>query len=481
MDLNSLVNSYKKLPEETFEGILKLFDFSMRKEEIDQISSFIGNLSVEDKFLGYFYVGYKIPQIDKEFDLLRFGENYILNVEIKSELNKEKARMQLVKNKYYLYALGKKIKLFTYVSADDSFYQLDEDESLQPIKFAEFEQLLITQKLEHYSNLDDLFDPSYFLVSPFNDSEKFINGSYFLTKQQQEFKEKILNSSLQYLILNGLPGTGKTLLLYDLAKKFNETHEIVIIHAGELNRGHLKLKQQYKWNIIPAKEVSQIKQLEPQIIFVDETQRMYPYQLNNIIKYIKENDIKGIFSLDPKQILSVHERNYGNINTLTSLDNCASFNLSKKIRTNKDLGAFIKGLFKLDYMKYCKNTDNISIHYFDKIRQARGFAEGMECEGWQVIDYTGQNYNGHVIEKMKLRRGLNAHGVLGQEFDKVLVLVGAAFYYNTNNSIAVNEANYYDPERMFYQSVTRARKQIMLLVVNNPEFMTKLINAMNND
>ena len=193
IDLNSLVNSYKKLPEETFEGILKLFDFSMRKEEIDQISSFIGNLSVEDKFLGYFYVGYKIPQIDKEFDLLRFGENYILNVEIKSELNKEKARMQLVKNKYYLYALGKKIKLFTYVSADDSFYQLDEDESLQPIKFAEFEQLLITQKLEHYSNLDDLFDPSYFLVSPFNDSEKFINGSYFLTKQQQEFKEKILN------------------------------------------------------------------------------------------------------------------------------------------------------------------------------------------------------------------------------------------------------------------------------------------------
>ena len=208
---------------------------------------------------------------------------------------------------------------------------------------------------------------------------------------------------------------------------------------------------------------------------------MYPFQLNNIIKYIKENDIKGIFSLDPKQILSVRERNYGNVNTLKSLDNCAPFNLSKKIRTNKDLGAFIKGLFNLDSMKYCKNTDNISIHYFDNIKQARGFAEGMECEGWQVIDYTGQNYNGHAIEKMKLRRGLNAHGVLGQEFDKVLVLVGAAFYYNTNNSIAVNEANYYDPERMFYQSVTRARKQIMLLVVNNPEFMTKLINAMNND
>lgn len=80
---------------------------------------------------------------------------------------------------------------------------------------------------------------------------------------------------------------------------------------------------------------------------------------------------------------------------------------------------------------------------------------------------------------MQLHRGMNAHEVLGQEFDKVLVLVGSTFYYNDKNSLAVRKANYYDPERMFYQSVTRARKQIMLLIVNNPEFMTKLINALN--
>lgn len=131
-------------------------------------------------------------------------------------------------------------------------------------------------------------------------------------------------------------------------------------------------------------------------------------------------------------------------------------------------------------MKYCRNTKNISIHYFDEISQARGFAEGMENEGWQIIDYTGQNFNGEAIRRMQLNRGLNAHGVLGQEFDKVLVLVGSTFYYDNQNSIAVRKANYYDPERMFYQSVTRARKQIMLLVVNNVEFMTKIINSLNN-
>lgn len=480
IDLNFLVSSYRDLPAKTFEEILIFFNFTMSNAEIDQISAFIDNLDVDDRLLGYFYVGYKIPQIDKEFDLLRFGENYILNVEIKSILQGDDAREQLVKNKYYLSSLGKKLKLFTYISEDNSFYQLGDDETLQPVDFAVFEKLLISQKIEHHSNLDDLFDPSNYLVSPFNDSEKFNNGSYFLTKQQQEFKDKILKSSSQFIILEGLPGTGKTLLLYDLAKEFYEPHDIVIIHTGDLNAGHLILNQQYKWSIIPVKKVEEIEQLSPQIIFVDETQRMYPWQLEYIIKYIKENNIIGIFSIDPKQILSIHERNYNNLNKLKSLNNHELFKLSKKVRTNKELGAFIKGLFNLEYMKYCKNTENISIHYFGDINQARGFAEGLENEGWQIIDYTGQNFKGEVIQRMQLHRGLNAHRVLGQEFDKVLVLVGSTFYYNDQNSIAVRNANYYDPERMFYQSVTRARKQIMLLVVNNAEFMTKLINALNN-
>lgn len=481
IDLNSLVSSYRDLPTDAFEGILSLFNFTMRNEEIDQISSFIDNLEVKDRYFGYFYIGYKIPQIDKEFDLLRFGENYILNVEIKSILKEASAKKQLVQNKYYLSSLGKKMKLFTYISEDNTFYQLEEDDTFQPVDFAVFEQLLVSQKVEHHSNLDDLFDPSNYLVSPFNDSVRFNKGSYFLTKQQQEFKDEILNDLPKFTILEGLPGTGKTLLLYDLAKEFNETHDITIIHTGVLNTGHLKLKQQFKWSIIPIKEVEMVEQLNSQIIFVDETQRMYPSQLEYIIEYLQGSDKTGIFSIDPRQILSIHERNYNNLNTLKSLDNHDLFKLSKKIRTNKELGSFIKGLFNLEYMKYCNNIENISIHYFRDINQARGFAEGMEHEGWQIIDYTGQKYNGKVIEKMKLNRGFNAHSVLGQEFDKVLVLVGSTFYYNHQNRIAVRKANHYDPERMLYQSVTRARKQIMLLVVNNSEFMIKLINALNKN
>ncbi|WP_240613664.1 hypothetical protein [Pueribacillus theae] len=71
------------------------------------------------------------------------------------------------------------------------------------------------------------------------------------------------------------------------------------------------------------------------------------------------------------------------------------------------------------------------------------------------IEHINPKVNGEEIQKMKLNRGLNAHDVLGQEFDKVFVLVGSTHYSNDQNSIAVRNANYYDPERMFYQSVTR--------------------------
>ena len=477
IDLNSLVSGYQNLSNETFEIFKKFSKISVRDVEIEQIGSFINDINVDNKYLGYFYVGYKIPQVNKEFDLLRFGEDYILNVEIKGILNEKDATDQLLKNKYYLSLLGKKLKLFTYVEADNSLYQLDKNENFQRVDFEVFSQLLISQKLEHFSNLDKLFNPSDFLVSPFNDSEKFIGGSYFLTQQQDDFKRTILKNNEQFIILGGLPGTGKTLLLYDLAKEFLKGEEIVIIHGGELNTGHLKLKQEHGWNIIPIKRVSSIEQMKPKVIFVDESQRIYPNQLDYIINYIRTNGIRGIFSIDPQQILSLRERNFKNLETFSYLENSKLYKLSKKIRTNRELGEFIKGLFNLNTMNYCKNFENVSLHYFDDLQQAIDFSEGMENEGWQIIDYTKQNHNGAHIQKMLLNKGLNAHGVLGQEFDKVLAVVGPTFYYTNKGGLAVSGANFYDPERMFYQSITRARKQIMLVIVDNPGFMSELLNA----
>ena len=99
----------------------------------------------------------------------------------------------------------------------------------------------------------------------------------------------------------------------------------------------------------------------------------------------------------------------------------------------------------------------------------------MENESWQIIDYTGQQYNGATIEKMKLYIGKNAHEVIGQEFDKVLAVLGPAFYYNEERILSARNQNHYDIEKMFYQAITRSREKIMLVIVDNKELFTQIM------
>ena len=91
--------------------------------------------------------------------------------------------------------------------------------------------------------IDELFNPSDYLVSPFNTTRKFLNNEYFLTHQQEELKTKViesLNSSeiAKFISITGGAGTGKTLLIYDIAKQLKEKgKKALIIHCGYLNDG----------------------------------------------------------------------------------------------------------------------------------------------------------------------------------------------------------------------------------------------------
>jgi hypothetical protein len=142
--------------------------------------------------LGEFYYGYKIPQIGKEFDLLRFDSESIINIEIKRDSTIEKIEKQLIRNRYYLSFTGKRIINFTYISSSNSLFMLSPDNSIVNVEMElliDFLRVLDCQKID---NIDNLFDPSEYLVSPFNSTERFLESKYFLTHQQEEIREKIL-------------------------------------------------------------------------------------------------------------------------------------------------------------------------------------------------------------------------------------------------------------------------------------------------
>lgn len=86
----SLVQARESLDKDVYNKYLNHFEICLKNEEIDDLNSLLknSNNSNNNNYNG-FLVGYKIPQIGKEFDLLRLGNESIINLELKSKCTRE--------------------------------------------------------------------------------------------------------------------------------------------------------------------------------------------------------------------------------------------------------------------------------------------------------------------------------------------------------------------------------------------------------
>ena len=99
---------------------------SVKKHEIESLRGMANALSTAGagaKELDGYYFSYIIPRIGKEFDVLRISESYVLNIELKFvNVGTKEITEQIIRNEYYLRALGKEIFICTYVCSEDRFY-----------------------------------------------------------------------------------------------------------------------------------------------------------------------------------------------------------------------------------------------------------------------------------------------------------------------------------------------------------------------
>ena len=68
------------------------------------------------------------------------------------------------------------------------------------------------------------------------------------------------------------------------------------------------------------------------------------------------------------------------------------------------------------------------------------------------------------------------HEVIGQEFDNVVVYIGQNFFYGADGTLQAKnlDGNPYDFLGMLYQAVTRARKRLEIVIINNPQVFLSL-------
>ena len=83
INLLSILESKDNLSDELFKKYLEYLNVILKDNEIEDllklIKKLVGECQSSNIFDGY-YIGYRIPQISKEFDLLRITENSVINI-----------------------------------------------------------------------------------------------------------------------------------------------------------------------------------------------------------------------------------------------------------------------------------------------------------------------------------------------------------------------------------------------------------------
>lgn len=208
------------------------------------------------------------------------------------------------------------------------------------------------------------------------------------------------------------------------------------------------------------------------VILIDEAQRIRKYQLEEIIEYATKHQITCIFSLDPKQCLSEIENK---IHEYLNLIVNKPFKLTQKIRTNPEISSFVKNLFSRSNRTAKQKYKNVELQYFSNIDEARSFIKMLEVRGWTAIDYTVSRYKESSLDNMTVLANDNAHSVIGQEFDNVVSVIGNTFCYNSDGKLVGDKNAYYHPTQMLFQILTRTRKKLYLIIVDNEEILKECL------
>lgn len=484
LNILSLIQAHQNLTEDGFKKYLHYHDADLKIAEVNDLASLVKSLTESGcnvAELDSFFVGYKIPQIGKEFDLLRFGANHHINIELKSTSTEPKILKQLKRNKHYLRFLGQPVHHFTFQTDTTTLYHLKDDDTLEVVGTNVLIELLQTQEILQLCNADRLFNPSDYLVSPFNSTDMFLNGEYFLTNQQEELQSQILGvvntaTTATFISLTGGAGTGKTLLAYDIVKSVIEGgKKPLIIHCGQLNDGHRKLIE-VGWDIISIRRFRTQKLTGFDLVLVDEAQRLMQDQVDRIKKEINENGSNCLFAYDRLQTLASHEERCDAGGQITALCGKNIHSLSEKIRTNKEIANFLKALLDKQRNFGGANSKNIQIRYFDAADDVGSFLASLSDDEWEVLRFTPSQYNNEFHQTYSHAGNKTSHEIIGQEFEGVAVVIDKHFTYNNDGKLIYRGGVYYSAPKMLFQNITRARKRLLIVVQQNEELLERCMS-----
>ena len=371
----------------------RTYFLKMREWELESMKALVRELEMhmQDVHALRFFYSFQVPRLGKEFDLLQIKDDQIVNIELKSgKVSDEAVRKQLLQNRYYLSVQGKMIQSYTYISSQERLVRLNNHDHIVEADWDQLCLALQRQSKDYEGDIEDLFQAEMYLFSPVTEPERFLNKEYFLTSQQKDIERRILDKIRKvkygYFWFSGLPGTGKTLLLYDIAMKLSVHQKVCMIHCGETGKEwkilHDRLLRIAFLSDSQLEECPDLK--EYSAILVDEAHLLSVKELHRILELSEKHPV--IFSGDDEDMISDEEMDRTMLREIEHLPDIQSFHLTNRIRTNAELSSFIQNMMHLPEKRMVRYYPHIQVVYANDEEEAGILLKGYQNQLVFIID-----------------------------------------------------------------------------------------------
>lgn len=142
-----------------------------------------------------------------------------------------------------------------------------------------------------------------------------------------------------------------------------------------------------------------------------------------------------------------------------------------------EIASFTRTMMNLNnrargYMDY----SDIDVLFANSTEEAMKLIDLYGEKGYIFISYTQSMYHANSIDLYP--HTYDTHHVIGQEYDKVMIMMDRNFRYDPERRIQGKE--HPNPDLLFYkllyQAISRAREKLCVLVVQNYELFSKILS-----
>ncbi|MBU5481585.1 AAA family ATPase [Blautia sp. MSJ-19] len=476
------ISIYTITREQTIDSVQKLerqlsgreYFLKIRDWELESMKALVKKLGeyMPDVYTLCFFYSFQIPRLGKEFDLLQIKEEQIVNIELKSGVVSDEAiRKQLIQNRYYLSVLGKPIQSYTYISSQDRLVKLTNHDHIIE---TDWEHLCIALKKEspdYHGDVEDLFQAELYLISPLTEPARFLGKEYFLTSQQRDIERQILKKiraeHTGYFWFSGLPGTGKSLLLYDIAMKLSVRQRVCMIHCGEAGRAwkvlHERLQRIDFWADSQVDETADLTSYSA--ILIDETHLLSTDKLDILLNAVHDQR-PVILSSDSENMISPEEMDNAVVKELENLPGIQKFHLTDRIRTNAELSSFIQNIMHLPEKRSPRCYPHIEAVCANDETEAENLLQDYIRRG-----YTYQN-------KAETSESVNSMAL--RDTERLVVLLDERYYYDEAGYLRTSDhkSGKMSDVRILFHQLNRAKENLALIIKNNAAVYEKILDLL---